>query len=141
MAKRQGIVAHPAEYYRKMFENISGDILKLYVAEYEGKVIAVNLVVFYGETCIYLHGASDDNFRNVMAPYALHWAIIKRAKECGLKYYDLWGISDDQKSGWVGITRFKRGFGGGDVFAPGTFDLPVRRFWYSVYTLARRMRP
>jgi lipid II:glycine glycyltransferase (peptidoglycan interpeptide bridge formation enzyme) len=94
MAKRQGIVAHPAEYYRKMFEFIPGDILKLYVAQYEGKVIAANLVVFYGDTCIYLHGASDDNFRSVMAPYLLQWEQIKDAKKAGCTRYDFGGVKN-----------------------------------------------
>jgi lipid II:glycine glycyltransferase (peptidoglycan interpeptide bridge formation enzyme) len=94
MAKRQGITAHPEEYYRKMLENISGNILKLYVAEYENKVIAANLVVFYGDTCIYLHGASDDNFRNVMAPYLLQWRQIQDAKkECCVRY-DFGGVKN-----------------------------------------------
>ncbi len=140
MAKRQGITAHPGEYYRKMLENISGDILKLYVAEYEGRVIAANLVVFYGETCIYLHGASDDDYRNVMAPYLLQWRQIQDAKKAGCVKYDFGGVkaviseqesansknsnSDNQNkksfipdtkyqilnTNWSGITKFKLGF-------------------------------
>jgi lipid II:glycine glycyltransferase (peptidoglycan interpeptide bridge formation enzyme) len=39
-ADRKGINFHPANYYRKMLEIIPGDILKLYVAEYENKIIA-----------------------------------------------------------------------------------------------------
>jgi lipid II:glycine glycyltransferase (peptidoglycan interpeptide bridge formation enzyme) len=93
MAKRQGIMAHPENYYRKMFEVIPGDILKLYVAEYENKIIAANLVVFYGETCTYLHGASDDAFRNVMAPYLLQWLQIQDAKKAGCVRYDFGGVS------------------------------------------------
>ncbi|MFZ2225847.1 MAG: peptidoglycan bridge formation glycyltransferase FemA/FemB family protein [Candidatus Moraniibacteriota bacterium] len=94
MAKRQGITAHPENYYRKMLENISGDILKLYVAEYEGRVIAANLVVFYGDTCIYLHGASDDEYRNVMAPYLLQWRQICDAKKAGCVRYDFGGVKN-----------------------------------------------
>lgn len=92
MAKRQGITAHPDNYYRQMFETIPSDILKLYVAEYEGRVIAANLVVFYGETCTYLHGASDDEYRNVMAPYLLQWQQIRDAKKTGCVRYDFGGV-------------------------------------------------
>jgi lipid II:glycine glycyltransferase (peptidoglycan interpeptide bridge formation enzyme) len=137
-AKRDGFRLHPRGYYEKQIK-MPG--IEVYGAECEGKLLASAIVMFENGIATYLHGASSNEMRNVMAPYALHWAIMKRAKERGMKHYDLWGISDDPKSGWAGITRFKRGFGGGDVFAPGTFDLPVRRFWYSVYTLARRMRP
>jgi len=147
-AKRDGFRLHPREYYEKQIK-MSG--MEVFGAEYDGKLLAAAIVMFDGDptslslrgasTATYLHGASSNEMRNVMAPYALHWAIMKQAKARGFKHYDLWGISDDPKSGWAGITRFKRGFGGADVSAPGTFDLPVNRFWYSVYRLARRMRP
>jgi lipid II:glycine glycyltransferase (peptidoglycan interpeptide bridge formation enzyme) len=96
--------------------------------------------MYCGDTATYLHGASSNDARNLMAPYALHWAIIRHAKDKGCSRYDLWGISDDPKSGWAGITRFKRGWGGKEVCAPGTFDLPISNFWYNVYRLARRMK-
>jgi Uncharacterized protein involved in methicillin resistance len=147
-AKRDGFRLHPCGYYEKQIK-MPG--VEIFSAEYEGKLLAVAIVILDGDptslslrgasTATYLHGASSNEMRNVMAPYALHWAIMKQAKGRGFKHYDLWGISDDPKSGWAGITRFKRGFGGADISAPGTFDLPVNRFWYSVYRLARRMRP
>lgn len=92
MAKRNGILAHPASYYQKMVETIPGSILKLYLAEYENQIIAANLVIFYGSTATYLHGASDDKYRNVMAPYLLQWQQIKDAKAAGCTRYDFGGI-------------------------------------------------
>ena len=92
MAKRQGITPHPDEYYRKMLEIIPEEMLQLYVAEYDGKVVAANLMVFYGDTTIYLHGASDDEYRNVMAPYLLQWRAIREAKKRGCTKYDFGGI-------------------------------------------------
>ena len=47
-AKRDGITPHPGSYYRKMFETIPGDILKLYIAEYQVKVIAAKIVIDCG---------------------------------------------------------------------------------------------
>lgn len=150
-AARDKFNLHPLEYYKKQLETfgekktfvpgVKSPHLLAFTAGLDGKMLAAAVIMFDKETVTYLHGASSNEMRNVMAPYALHWTVIKRAKERGYKKYDLWGISDDPKSGWAGITRFKRGFGGADVFAPGTFDLPVSRFWYSVYTLVRRVRP
>ena len=137
-AKRDGFRLHPRGYYEKQIK-MPG--IEIFTAEFEGKLLAAAVIMFVGDTATYLHGASSNESRNVMAPYALHWQIMKAAKERGCSRYDLWGISDDTKSGWAGITRFKRGFGGTDVFSPGTFDLPVNRFWYRVYTLVRRLRP
>jgi peptidoglycan pentaglycine glycine transferase (the first glycine) len=137
-ATRDGFHLHPREYYEKQIK-MPG--VEVFTAEHEGKILAAAIVIFSDSTATYLHGASSNEMRNMMAPYALHWEIIKKAKERRCTEYDLWGISDNPKSGWAGITRFKRGWGGTDFCAPGTIDLPVNRFWYSVYRLARRMRP
>jgi len=139
MAKRQGIVAHPENYYRKMLEVIPGDILKLYVAEYRGEVIAANLVVCYGETCIYLHGASDDNFRNVMAPYLLQWQQIRDAKKAGCVRYDFGGVSIDK---WQGITKFKTGFSSKTLptIFPGSYDIILNNKKYWAYRLLQKLK-
>lgn len=139
MAKRQGIVTHLDNYYRKMFEIIPGDILKLYIAEYEEKIIAANLMVFYGDTCTYLHGASDDKARNVMAPYLLQWQAIKDAKAAGCKKYDLGGISINK---WKGITRFKLGFSPGTkpVEFPGSYDIVISPVKYGIYRSIQKLK-
>ncbi|HHE45984.1 MAG TPA: peptidoglycan bridge formation glycyltransferase FemA/FemB family protein, partial [Candidatus Moranbacteria bacterium] len=83
MAKRQKIIVHPATYYEKMWKTIPENMIKLYVAEYKNKIIATNLIIFYNEVAIYLHGASDNQCRNVMASYLLQWQALLDAKEKG----------------------------------------------------------
>jgi len=138
--KRDKFSPHAKEYYQKMLE-ISG--VELFVAEYQDKIIAANIVVFYpsplakGEgQAIYLHGASDYEHRNLMAPHLLQWEQIKEAKRRGCTEYDFWGI-DEQK--WSGVTRFKKGFGGKEFIYPGAFDLIFQPIWYSIYKIARRV--
>jgi len=124
---------HPKEYYRKMLR-IPG--VELFAAEYKNKIIAVNIVVFFEKTAIYLHGASDYEHRNLMAPHLLQWEQIKIAKKCGCAEYDFWGI-DEKK--WPGVTRFKRGFGGKEIVYPGAYDLVFRPIWYLIYKIARKI--
>src|SRR4030042_2695255 len=117
-SKRDKIKAHPENYYRKMFETIPPEILKLYVAEYGRKVISANLVLFFGKTATYMHGASDNVCREVMAPYLLQWQAIQDAKKKGCTKYDLGGVKSEGISNlksqisnsWSGITKFKTGF-------------------------------
>ena len=97
-AKRKGISFHAEDYYQKMFENLPENMLKLYVAEYNWKVIAANILVFYGDTATYLHGATDDEYRNVMAPYLLQWQAILDAKKAGCKKYDFGGVKIVERS-------------------------------------------
>lgn len=125
--KRDKFRPHPKEYYQEMLE-IPG--VELFVAEHQNKIIAANIVVFYNKTAIYLHGASDYEHRNLMAPHLLQWEQIKEAKKHGCAEYDFWGI-DEKK--WPGVTRFKKGFGGREVEYPGAYDLVFNKFWYLIY--------
>ena len=138
-AERDGITPHPESYYRKMIEVISGDVLRLYVAEHQGKIIAANLVVFYGDTCTYLHGASDNENRNVMAPYLLQWKQIQDAKAAGCKKYDFGGINT--KTG-EGITRFKLGFSPNTepTKFPGCYDVIINPMSYWLYRVIQKAK-
>jgi len=129
--KRDRFKSYGKEYYKKI---IASDMIKLYVAEYDNKILAAGIFVFYGETVTYLHGASTHEDKNVMAPYLLHWEMIKLAQREGYKYYDFFGI-DEKK--WPGITRFKKGFSGEEISYPGTFDVVFSRAWYTIYNLVR----
>ncbi len=129
-SKRQKIKLHSREYYRKLTESN-----KVFVAHYEDKPVACAMVNFYEDTATYLHGGSDEKYKNLMAPQLLHWEIIKIAKSRGIKFYDWWGIDEKR---WPGITRFKRGFGGKELCAPGTFDLPINKFLYKLYGFFRK---
>jgi len=131
--KRDGFRSYPKEYYRKMLE-IPG--VELFVAEFNNKIIVANIVVFYEKTCIYLHGASDYEHRNLMAPYLLQWEQIKEAKKRGCIEYDFWGINEKK---WPGVTRFKRGFSGREISYPGAYDLIFQPFWYLLYKIARKI--
>lgn len=142
--RRDGFRLHGKAYYRKMIElpgkagmPENGLSVRLFLAEYGGRVIAGNIMAFFGDTAVYMHGASANEFRNVMAPYLLQWHGIKSAKEAGCRYYDFYGI-DEHK--WPGVTRFKRGFGGLEIEYPGTFDLVFNDFHYRFYEAARFMR-
>lgn len=139
MSERQGIVTHDENYYRKMFEIISESIIKLYVAEYENKIIAANIVIYYGDTAYYLHGASDDKYKNLMAPHFLQWRQIQDARKAGCVKYDFCGVKVNEKKGrsWEGITRFKLGFSPNTkpVEFPGSYDIiisPVRYWGYRI---------
>lgn len=141
-AKRDGITPHSNKYYRKMFEAIPADNLKLYVAEFEGKIITANIVSFYGKVATYLHGASDNDYRNVMAPYLLQWQSILDAKASGCEKYDFGGIKTESNGSWAGITRFKTGFSAVTVPAKfsGSYDIVINPFRYNLYKILQRIK-
>jgi lipid II:glycine glycyltransferase (peptidoglycan interpeptide bridge formation enzyme) len=135
-AQRDRITSHPQYYYRKM---LALPDARLVLAKYQDKVVAANLMIFFGDRCYYLHGASDYDYRDKMAPYLLQWQMILDAKYQGCRYYDFWGV-DEKK--WPGVTRFKIGFA---PFAPlteyiGAYDLIRNKFFYRLYQYFRNRK-
>jgi len=136
-AQRDNFHLHPAQYYQKMIEVLGKDgLIELYLAKDKDKIIAADLVVFFGQTATYLHGASDYHYRQLMAPYLLKWQEIRDARKLGLKYFDFYGINEIK---WPGVTRFKKGFGGRAITYSGAYDLVFNSFWYRGYHLARKI--
>ena len=137
-AQRDEFISHGENYYRQMLAALAPDgTMKLIVAKDGDKVIVANLVIFFGDWCVYLHGASDYDYRDQMAPYLLQWETIQLAKGYGKKYYDFWGV-DEKK--WPGVTRFKTGFAPERAFTQyvGAYDLPVSKWWYKIYKVLKR---
>ena len=152
-AKKDIFYTHAKDYYEKLlkfFRDSSTDSkqggklkTRLFFVLHNGKHIAGAIVMLYGDTVYYLHGAMDRNYKELMASYFMHWEIIKFFKPAThnpqsetYKYYDLWGIDPSK---WSGVTRFKLGWGGDMKEYPGSFDLVVSKFWYLTYNLARRI--
>lgn len=134
---RKEIRTHAKEYYQKILNQ--KERVKLWVARYEEKIIAANILSYFGDTVIYLHGGADYQFRNLMAPYLLQWKAILGAKEKGYKYYNFGGISEINKN-WAGISRFKKGFGGLGVHYAGTYDLEIKKGRYQLYRIIKKIK-
>jgi lipid II:glycine glycyltransferase (peptidoglycan interpeptide bridge formation enzyme) len=140
-AERDGFVQRPREYLRATFTFLRHrGMARIRLAEHQKKPLAANLEILCGDTVTYLYGASSDEARNLMAPYALHWDAIMQAKRDGMRFYDFWGANPPSKAmpaykaSWEGITRFKRGWGGRQVDLFGTWDLPfIRPLYHLVF--------
>ncbi len=142
-AKRKGVSFHQREHYEQMFKAIPEDILKLYVAKYEGEVIATNIISFYRGMATYLHGATSNNHRNAMAPFLLQWQAMLDAKERGINYYDLGGVfPESNEGGQQGITRFKIGFSPKTkpFKTVGSYDIVLNKWKYWLYRLLQKIK-
>ncbi|MBP9828258.1 peptidoglycan bridge formation glycyltransferase FemA/FemB family protein [Patescibacteria group bacterium] len=145
-AERDGFSIHELQRYKTMLEVVNDEDIQSYlaIAFYNDKPLAANLMIDAFDTRTYLHGASSNDERQVMAPYALHAYLIRDAQEKGMRTYDFWGVAptdDDEKHAWHGITRFKMGFGGDRLIMPGTYEIPIQRFAYFLYRTAKKLRP
>ena len=89
--ERDNFRYHSKAYFGLMLKTLSPQA-KIFSATKDGKVLASAVVLFWGKVAYYLHGASLWDARQFMAPYRLHWEIMKMAKAKGCQWYDMWGI-------------------------------------------------
>jgi len=142
-ANRQQITVHPEKYYKLLWQTLlKHKAGELYIAKLDDKVIAVNLMVKFGQATTYLHGASDYQYRKYMAPHLLQWQAIKEAQNKGCEIYDFWGVApeDNSQPNWQGITRFKQGFGGQRISSPGALSFVYNRQWHRIYLFIKRLQ-
>jgi len=144
-AKRDGFRPHLKEHYKKIWEVFkpTGEV-ELVLAEYNRRVVAAALVTFFGPVSTYLHGVSADLYREVMAPYLLHWQVMAIAKQHNCSFYDLGGINGQSWSDakWVGLTRFKTGFAPTTPVREyiGGYELILNPIIYAAYKFIRQLR-
>lgn len=137
------VMQHTQVFYEQMLESLSTDDCRAYlaIARHKKDILAANIMIDCAGTRTYLHGASSNEKRNLMAPYLLHWALIEDAKEKGIDSYDWWGIAPEgvENHKWAGVTRFKLGFGGERLSYAGAFDIVQNSLWYWGYQIARKL--
>ena len=91
------------------------------------------------DTRYYIHAAADYAHRKLGAGSSIIIEEILDAKNKGLKYFDFWGIttSTDKNHPWYGFTQFKKSYGGVEKIFSGTYDIPVNKIKYRLYSLLR----
>jgi lipid II:glycine glycyltransferase (peptidoglycan interpeptide bridge formation enzyme) len=154
--QRDGFKSHDAAYYAA-FLDIQG-VRQFTAYNTEGTPIATILTISTPSAMTYIHGASSNTDRQLMAPYLLQWHAIQEAKHAGCTEYDFWGIAPIFPQGtapketcyngycwtvthpWTGITRFKVGFGGHVVSYPDAQDVVLRPRMYRLYQYIHRLK-
>ena len=121
--RRARLLQHARSYYEAVFRAMEqpGGAAFVSLAEYRGQPLAAGLFAAFAGRVDYLYGGSSREHKNVMAPYAMHWAAMRWGMEHGYRVYDLWGVPRvlTPESHAYGIYRFKEGFGGRRVRFPG----------------------
>ena len=142
-AVRKGVRFHGEEHYLQMFATLPHDAIALYVAMYDGEVVAANIMTFYGGVATYLHGATSDRYRTVMAPFLLQWQALMDTYSRGMDAYDFGGYyTQTDDPGKKGISRFKKGFAPHTVPTPsgGSWDVVLVAWRYRLYLCLQRIK-
>lgn len=132
-AQRQGFVPFSKKFLTEQFRVFSsvGNVL-LYDATKDGETLAMAFVIFYHNEAVYHYGVSSDIGRKWPGAAAAQWEAILGAKKRGMKIYNFWGVSPQDKEGhrFAGLSRFKRGFGGVDFDYLHAHDLVISPIRY-----------
>ncbi len=146
-AQRQKFVPFSRKFLTEQFKSFAeqNDVV-MYRSTYEGKLLAMAFIIFYGSEAAYHYGASTDLAREYPGAYAIQRDAMKEAQKRGCVRYNLWGVAEhgQTKHRFYGVSVFKRGFGGEDVAYLPAHDLVVKpsRYLgtYMFETARRKMR-
>ena len=114
-ATRHDFVPYSVNYLKREFNAFhEHDRARLFFAKYEGEMVSGAMILYYGKTAFYHHGASASKHNKIPGAYRLQWESILEAKQRGCTTYNFWGIAPEDKPDhpWNGLTFFKQGFGG-----------------------------
>ena len=143
--QRDQFGVHTPAYYQEAFDLFYPlGLCRLFMAYVESRPVAGLMAFARGRRAWYLYGASADEERRRMPNYLVQWEAMCWASERGCLTYDLYGVPDhdeetleaefeNRSDGLWGVYRFKRGFGGTLVRAPGAFDRAYSPVLYRIY--------
>lgn len=139
-SKRDGFREHPKSHYENFLKTIPDSYL--FLAEHDGEYISGAIMTYFNKQALYYYGASSNHKRNLMAPYLIQWAGIKKGKEHSCEFYDFMGIADpdDENDPLIGVTEFKMKFGGDVIeFLPGIRIIENKILYFS-YTFLYNLK-
>ncbi|HEY9635359.1 MAG TPA: peptidoglycan bridge formation glycyltransferase FemA/FemB family protein [Coleofasciculaceae cyanobacterium] len=121
--KRQEFFGEPYSFFINLCQTLfAAKMAEIGLARWRGKVLAAIIVVYWGERATYLYGGRSFEHPEVMAPYALHWAAMQRAKARGCTVYDFYGFTRDPNHAYAKFSQFKSQFGGVPITTIGAHD-------------------
>jgi lipid II:glycine glycyltransferase (peptidoglycan interpeptide bridge formation enzyme) len=130
--RRAGFPMPPLDRYRIAWAALArAGRAVILEARREGELLASGMVVMEGDRSFYLFSGSRREERGEpkrYASYALQWAMMRLARERGVRVHDLWGVAPPgagPEHPWHGVGLFKKGFGGREVTWAGSWDLVI----------------
>jgi lipid II:glycine glycyltransferase (peptidoglycan interpeptide bridge formation enzyme) len=144
-AERDKFMVRNFAYFQRMYQALKKEDpnrIKLYMARYEGELLASTLAIHSNDHTWYLYGASSNEKREKMPNHAIQWRMIQDAHALGAHTYDFRGISHtlDESSPLFGLLRFKLGFGGEACEMIGEWDYPLQPLLHWAFEMYMKKR-
>jgi len=142
-AARRGFPLRGFDHFLALRENFFHDNRgRVFLAQRAGRSVAGLLCVRFGDSCYFLHGASDRDVQGAFPNEGLHWEAIRWAKANGCQRCNLLGAGTaypvSQENSGYGIYRFKEGLGAELHFYAGYSDLVGAPTMYRLFRFTER---
>ena len=148
LGRQEGFAPRDLDYLKIEWDTLHpAGLLKVFVATYQEKILSIHMSALFGDRAVYLHGASSNDYKNLMPNYLIMWEAIKWAKSQGCKTFDLWGVPEEvglaayagsdlpeptTNKGLWGVFRFKKGFSSDVVLYMKAYDYVYNTFLYNL---------
>jgi lipid II:glycine glycyltransferase (peptidoglycan interpeptide bridge formation enzyme) len=130
--RRAGFPRPPLERYRIAWRGLAGaSRASIFEARLGERLLASGMLVREGDRSFYLFAGSvreQPGETKRYPSYALQWAMMRHARDAGVRQHDLWGIAPEgagPQHPWYGVGLFKKGFDGRALTWAGTWDVVV----------------
>jgi peptidoglycan pentaglycine glycine transferase (the first glycine) len=144
---RAGFPRPPLERYRTAWRALGGaGRATIFEAHHAGQLVASGMLVIEGDRSYYLFAGSrrEEKGETKRYPsYALQWAMMRHARDAGVRVHDLWGVAPESAGPdhpWYGVGLFKKGFGGRQLTWAGTWDIVADPTLYRLRAMAGKGR-
>ncbi|MDR1322385.1 MAG: aminoacyltransferase [Gracilibacteraceae bacterium] len=140
--ERDNFLVRDFSYFADLYDTlVPAGYGELFLARYDGRVVAGTFAFRAGAKAWYVYGASAGVWRDVMPNYLIQWEMIRWARSLGCTLYDFRGVSGDlsEDNPLYGLYRFKKGWGGVFTEFTGEWDLVYRPGAYRLWRLAENI--
>jgi lipid II:glycine glycyltransferase (peptidoglycan interpeptide bridge formation enzyme) len=123
---KHDFAGEPRSFFQNMLLALRPDHgIRIYQARYKGMLLASAIAVFCGKRGTYLYGGNLPFLGSAMASYAIHWQMMKDARDAGCLEYDFYGIAPEGQPfhPYAKFSQFKSRFGGRKVNPAGAHDI------------------
>jgi lipid II:glycine glycyltransferase (peptidoglycan interpeptide bridge formation enzyme) len=133
------------EFLARFADELGPGNLSISVARLGGRPIAGIVAPRVADRAYYFWAASlrAPELERAYGGYAALSSLMASLAGAGVRTLDLWGVAEegdpDAEASWAGFSAFKRSWGGTPLRHPGTFDLVVDRFWYTLRDVRERL--
>jgi peptidoglycan pentaglycine glycine transferase (the first glycine) len=123
---RHNFTGEPVGFFTRLLDALGpAGQARVYLASYQGMPAAALVAVFFGNKATYLYGGTSPFLKHTMASYALHWRVMRDARDLGCGLYDMYGVApaDQPEHPYARFSAFKARFGGFLARSAGAYDL------------------